>query len=127
MSKKFEYKYSAPTQDERKEIEYIQSQYAKKPNTLTKLDYLRKLDNKVKNTPAAIALAMGIIGTLIFGLGISMVLEWQITIWGAVVGVIGLIPIIMAYFVYNKIYNALKNKYSDEILKLSSELLSDEK
>lgn len=126
MKDKFEYTYKAPTEDERREIEYIQNQYKQKQNTSSKLQLLRKLDNKVKSIPTMIALIMGIIGTLIFGLGLAMILQWQIYIWGSLVGVVGSVPILMSYFVYYKIFNKLKNKYSSQILKLSEELLSQE-
>lgn len=126
MSKRFEYKYSVPTESERKEIEHIQSQYLQKNDTTTKIERLRKLDNKVKNMPAMISIALGIVGLLIFGLGLTMILEWDLIVWGAILSTIGCIPMGLAYLAYNKIYNKLKNQYSPEILKLSRELLNEE-
>jgi len=123
---KFEFKYSAPTQEERKEIEYIQSQY-KPSGKQALLNKLRKLDNKVKSVPMCVALILGVLGLLIFGVGITMVLEWNILVWGIVVGAVGLVPMGFAYFSYVKLYEKLKNKYSEEILKISSELLNDDK
>ena len=55
MSEKFKYSYSAPSERERKEIEYIQKQYQKKDERQLKLERLRNLDNKVKSFPALIA------------------------------------------------------------------------
>ncbi|MBQ8431057.1 MAG: hypothetical protein IJX26_03880 [Clostridia bacterium] len=125
MNKKFEFKYTAPTQEERKEIEYIQSKYKPKNKEINKLDYLRKLDIKVKFIPTLISLIIGISCLLIFGLGITMVLEWDLILWGVVIGVLGFIPLLFTYIIYNKIYTKLKDKYSAEILKLSSELLNE--
>ena len=126
MSSKFKYSYSAPTESERKEIEYIQSQYLKPTEESTKLERLRSLDGKVKNIPTCSALAFGIIGLLIFGLGMAMVLEWELYVFGVVIGVIGAFGVGFAHFVYKSIFNKLKNKYSEEILNLSNELLKEE-
>lgn len=123
----FEFNYTAPTSSERKEIERIRDSYIQKENSLSKIDYLRKLDNKVRNIPTIYALVFGVIGILIFGLGFAMVLEWKIIVWGVVVSVIGLIPMIISYPIYLKISKNLKNKYSDEIIKLSNEILDENK
>ena len=122
----FEYTYTAPTLEERKEIESIRNNYLNHSYTPTKLDKLRKINNKVKNIPLIVSLILGICGILIFGLGLTMMLEWKIYIWAIVVAIIGLVPTISAYPVYLKTHKNLKNKYSDEILKLSEELLKDE-
>ena len=121
---KFKYTFSSPTEDERKEIESIKKQYSPS-NQQSKLERLRKLDKKVKNVPIIISLLLGIIGTLIFGLGITMVLEWNLLWWGVGVALVGIIPIASAYFVYNLVFTRLKNNYSEEILTLSEELLKN--
>ncbi|MBQ9792151.1 MAG: hypothetical protein IJW32_00190 [Clostridia bacterium] len=122
----FKYNYSAPTLSERKEIESIRRSYLPENNSVSKLSYLRKLDNKVKNYPTITSLAMGIISLLIFGLGITMVIEWKIVIWGVLVGLVGLVIMLLVYPIFLKLTNYLKNKYSEEILKISEELLNDE-
>lgn len=123
----FEYNYSAPTSAERKEIESIRSNYVAKSNKVNKLEYLRKLDFKVKNIPVVLSLVVGTLGTLIFGLGLTMILEWSLLVWGIVVCAVGVVPISVAYFLHNASLNYLKEKYSDEILKISEELLNDDK
>ena len=125
--KKFEFKYSAPSAEERKEIEYIQSQYKEKNKSMTKLEYLRKLDGKVKNIPVCVSLVLGVVGLLIFGLGLTMILEWNLVVWGVIIGVISLIPMGFAYFSYEKLSKKLKDKYKDEILDLTNELLNEKK
>ena len=126
MNKKFEYTYSAPTEQERKEIEHIQSQYRPQVKSTSKLDILRKLDNKVKNVPTITSLILGIVGILTFGLGLTLILEWKIYIGGVVLGFVGCVVMGIAPLLHNKIYNQLKNKYSSEILKLSGELLNEQ-
>lgn len=122
----FEFKYSAPTSQERKEIESIRNSYLTQEKSSNKLEYLRKLDAKVKNIPTCISLVVGVIGLLIFGLGMAMILEWNILLWGIVISAIGIIPISLAYPIFQKSKSHLKNKYGETILRISEELLNDE-
>lgn len=123
----FEYKYTAPTTQERKEIESIRNSYILPKKSISKLDLLRKLDSNVKNIPIMLSLIVGIVGTLIFGLGLTFVLEWNNLVWGIVLCSIALIPIGLAYLVYQKSSKHMKEKYSDQIIKLSEELLNEDK
>lgn len=126
--KEFNYTYSAPSAEEKKEIEYIRKQYVEnqdKKDVDGKMQRLRKLHSKVKSPAMAVSLTMGSVGTLIFGLGLSMVLEWGLLVWGSLVAVVGLAPIISAYWAHNKILERQKKKYGEEILKLSQELLDE--
>ena len=80
---KFEYTYSAPSEAERREIESIRRQYEEHPRSAeSKLERLRKLDAYVKNSATCVALILGVVGLLIFGLGMAMVLEWALPVWG---------------------------------------------
>lgn len=126
MGDKFEYKYSAPTQEERKEIDSIRSQYLPKDKTMTKLDRLRMLNNKVNGVPMIVSLIFGIIGMLIFGLGLTFFLEWT-SLWylGIPCSLIGITLMILAYPSYQKTLEKYKNKYGKEIIDLSNELLND--
>ena len=127
MSKKFEYKYSAPTKDERAEIEDIRKQYLQKDNQNVKMEALRKLDRKVKNIPTMVGLIIGVVFCLVFGFGLTLILEWGAWISGIVLMIIGFIAMTINPFVIAKLSNYLKNKYRDEILTLSDELLNNEK
>ena len=123
---KFEYTYSTLTEAERFEAEHIRSKYIKKQVKTDKLSRLRKLDGKVKNIPTCIGLILGVIGTLIFGLGFTMILEWSLILWGVLVSAVGLLVASTAYFLYEKASAYLREKYSKEILQLSGELLGEE-
>ena len=48
MNNQFNFKYTAPTEEERKEIDSIRRQYAPQEKTETKLEKLRRLDGLVK-------------------------------------------------------------------------------
>lgn len=125
MDNSFEYNYSAPTQKERREVEYILSQYTSPSSN--KVERIKKLDKKVKRLPMVVAITLGVVGALTFGLGMSMVLEWNLLVVGSIVCGVGCIPMAIASSVYNKIYSRQKKKYGEEIIKLSSELLNGEK
>ena len=98
MSKNdFEFKYSAPTSIERREIESIRNSYVEQGETTIQLQQLRKLDSRVKNTPVVVSLVLGICGMLIFGLGMTCVLEWGLALLGVLIGAVGLFPMLFAY------------------------------
>lgn len=126
MEEKFNYSYSAVTEEEKKEIERIKRQYEQKPKKESQLERLKKLDSKVKELPQILALTIGIIGTLIFGVGLTLVLEWNIPVWGVIVGVVGAIIVTLAYPSYKFHTRKLKEKYKDEIIKISNSILNEE-
>ncbi len=122
---KFKFTYSAPTDEERREIESIKRRYETKGFEESKLDRLRSLDRRVKKIPLIVALTLGIVGTLIFGLGLTMILEWDLIVWGVLISVVGLVPITLAYPLHSITFRKNKERFSDEILRLSQELLND--
>lgn len=124
MSEKFKYKYEAPTIEERKEIDSIRREYLPKDESMSKLERLRYLNNKVKSIPTILGLCLGIGGLLLFGTGMTFFLEWT-SVWyfGVPFVVVGIIVAILAYPIYTACLKKLKNKYSQEILALSNELL----
>ncbi len=122
---KFNYMYSAPSETERKEIERIRNAYLTESGKNEKLERIKKLDDKVRRTPMIIAVTLGIIGALLFGLGMAMSLEWNLLAGGIAVAAGGIIPMSAAYPVYKSVQDGLKKKYGDEILRLSSELLAE--
>ena len=86
---------------------------------------MRRLDALVKNTALVWSLVFGVVGTLIFGLGLTMILEWNIWAWGIVLMVVGSVPMAIAYPVYKFLLTIYKNRYGEEILRLSEELLNE--
>lgn len=123
--KKFEYSYTAPTERERKEVEELKKKYAPKEETQDKVARLRELDKKVQLPPTIWALSLGIVGTLIFGTGLTMILEWNLFLWGTVVAAVGLVPVALAYPVYQWLLKKLSDKYREQILALSEEILHE--
>ncbi|MBQ8342351.1 MAG: hypothetical protein IJY22_08290 [Clostridia bacterium] len=124
QNKKFEYTYSAPTEQERREIESIRRQYLDPMATAEgKLERLRRLDAYVANSATCWSLVVGVIGLLVFGLGMAMVLHWALYLWGILVAAVGVAPIACAYPLYRWMLRRNKAKYGEEILRLSEELL----
>jgi len=123
-NKQFNYTYKAPTEAERREIESIRRQYEEPKTEEGKLERLRRLNNYVNGLATALSLASGVLGLLIFGLGLAMILEWGLLIGGIIVMIVGVPPISIAYPLYNKILTRNKEKYGKEILRLSEELLN---
>lgn len=122
----FNYSYKALDERQRREIESIKYQYMDKKHEPSNIDRLKKLDNKVKNTAFIPSLSLGIVGLLVFGLGITCVLEWDLITLGVILGICGAVLMLIAYPVYSFILNKMKLKYKDEILKISDELLETE-
>ena len=121
---KFNYTYSAPTETERKEIENIKKRY-ETPTGESKFERIRRLDAKVKNGANIAAIAVGIIGCLIFGAGMALAIEFEKLVIGIIVSAVGIAPIVAAYPLYNFVLHKNKKKYGAEILKLSQELLNE--
>ena len=71
------------------------------------------------------ALTLGIIGTLIFGLGLALILEWNNLPLGTALSALGLVPILLAYPLYRAVLKRQKEKYAEEILQLSENLLKN--
>lgn len=121
---KFDFSYAAPSEQERREIESIKRQYMPTSKKEDKLLELRGLNKKVVQPPLIIGLTIGIFGTLIMGVGMAMVLEWGIMVWGVTVGVIGMASAVASYPIYRAILWRNKRKYGQKIIELSNELLN---
>lgn len=122
----FKFEYSAPTDIERKEILSIRNEYLLAGADGNDMERLRAMHRRVKSLPRALSIVIGVIGTLIFGGGMAMFLEWNYTVSGAIVGVLGFIIAPAAYPIYKILAKIMKKKYSDRIIKLSNEILGEE-
>ena len=123
---KFSFTYSAPTEAERREIESIRRQYKPDENAENKVERLRELHSRVVGRATAASLAMGVVGLLIFGFGMSLVLEFNQLVIGIAVSVIGAAPMAVAFPLYNAVIKRGKKQYGDEIIRLSDELLGED-
>ena len=115
----FEYTYSA---SQHEEIKKIRDKYMIKTQVESKIEQLQKLDKKAENSGLIISIGLGIIGTLIFGTGMSLALVWTKFMWGIVTGVVGIIMLAMAYPSYKYITKKQRQKVTPQVLKLIEEL-----
>ncbi len=117
--KRFEYTYSASQQ---KEVEEIRKKYL--PKEVDKMEMLRKLDKNAERPGMVVALTLGIIGTLLLGIGMCCTMVWTDSVFalGIIVGIIGIAILSVAYPVYKKITKNQRDKVAEQILKLSDEL-----
>ena len=121
----FSYTYSAQQQ---KEVEAIRNKYL--PRQEDKMEQLRKLHSIPTRKAQAAAIAVGIIGTLIMGAGMSLVMTeigavlGQLAIvLGIIVGVAGMALVALAYPLYNRLLKKERAKIAPQILQLTDELL----
>lgn len=123
----FNYTYASLSQAEKKQVENIKRQYGGFDNQKeSDLAELLKLDKKVKTIPKMIATIVGVVGTLVLGLGMSIVMVWENVVVGSIIGAIGVLACIVAPLLHKVIFSNLKNKYSSQIIKLSDRLLGEE-
>lgn len=118
-NKSFEYTYSAKQQ---KEVEDIRKKYL--PKEEDKMETLRRLDRSAEKPGTMAAIIIGVIGSLILGLGMCCTMVWadKLFILGIVVGLLGMAVLALAYPMYKKITQSQREKIADQILALSAEL-----
>ena len=121
----FEYTYSAAQQ---KEVEEIRKKYL--PKEEDKMEQLRKLHAIPTQKAQAASLAVGIVGALIMGTGMSLAmtdigaeLGSLAMVLGIFAGVAGMVLAALAYPAYNRVLRKQREKIAPEILRLSDELL----
>lgn len=121
----FEYTYSA---GQRQEIEAIRKKYL--PKEEDKMEQLRRLHAIPTRKAKSASIAIGVLGALILGTGMSLCMtdlgsaldHWAMVI-GILVGILGLILVALAYPLYNRVLRKERQRIAPEILRLSEELL----
>ena len=126
----FSYTYSAR---EQAELKRIREKYTPPTEEEDKMARLRRLDASVTQTAQAVALAFGVIGTLILGFGMSIIMtdldnilgsyKDMAVVIGVAVGIVGGILASLAYPIYNAIVKARRKKIAAEIIRLTDELM----
>ena len=121
----FEYTYSA---EQQKEVEEIRKKYL--PREEDKMEQLRKLHAIPTQKAQAASLAVGIVGALIMGTGMSLAmtdigasLGSLAMVLGIFAGVVGMVLVTLAYPAYNRVLKKQREKIAPEILRLADELL----
>ena len=124
-NRSFEYTYSA---QQRQEVEAIRKKYL--PKEEDKMEQLRRLHSIPTQKAQAASIAIGVMGTLILGTGMSLcmtdlgaALGHLAMVIGILVGVLGLVMVALAYPIYNTVLQKERRRIAPEILRLSEELL----
>ena len=117
----FNYNYSAV---KNKEVESIRKKYM--PREESKLDTLKKLDLRVQSAGMIEGLSLGIVGALVFGIGMCFFLDvFAGAAWtSALFMIIGTLIMIPAYPIYRRIARKTKEALVPEILRLSEEIMN---
>ena len=71
--------------------------------TLTALEKARAIAARVERKGLRAGVLLGIAGTLVMGLGMSMSMVWNLMIPGIAVGLLGIAGVVMAWPVYQKV------------------------
>jgi len=124
-NEKFDYSYSAPDSEEKRWIESIRRQYLPQDEHDAKIAAIKAMHKKAKALPKCVAVCIGIVGTLIMGAGMSMCLHWKQIVGGVIVGLFGMAVMILAYPVYQFLFERGKKKYGESIVRLTDELRED--
>ena len=119
MSDHFEYSYSAERQSE---IDAIRKKYLPQQEQESKLEQLRKLDASVGTTALIVAMAVGIAGALMFGVGMCCFLVWSLWLPGALACVLGVVWMLLAPGLYRRLFEKRKAEIAPEILRLTEDL-----
>lgn len=119
-NKVFTYQYSAA---QNKEVEHIRKKYL--PKEESKIEILRRLDNHVQTAGMVPALCIGVIGALVFGIGMCFFLGvFAGMAWlTAILMICGTLLMIPAYPLYRHIAKKVKAELTPEILRLSDEIM----
>lgn len=123
----FKMTYSAKQQEE---VAAIRKKYAPQEVHEDKMEQLRRLDAQAGKKATAYAIALGVIGTLVMGIGMSLIMSDFGALLGALalpvgipLGCIGIVLVILAYPVYLRTLKKEQQKVAPEILRLTDELL----
>ncbi len=121
----FEFTYSAQQQ---KEVEEIRKKYL--PREEDKMEQLRRLHSIPTQKAQAASIAIGVIGALLLGTGMSLCMtdlgaalgSFAMAL-GIALGLIGMVQVALAYPIFNRVIKKEREKIAPEILRLSEELL----
>lgn len=123
-NQKFSYNYSATAN---REVEEIRKRYL--PKKVDKMEELKHLDRRVQSAGMTESLSVGIIGCLIFGIGMCAGLNviGGGMVLAVVLGIIGVVLMLPAYPIYRLLSKRAREKYTARILKLADEISGEKK
>ena len=115
----FSYTYSANKQEDIKDIlkKYM-------PTEEDKVTQIRRLDKGVTSKATTISLVVGILSSLVLGVGMCCCMVWSnLFMLGIFVGIIGIAGMVAAYPLYRRVLIKEREKIAPQIIELSKELV----
>ena len=84
------------------------------------------MDKEAEKPGKITSLVLGIMGSLLLGVGMCCTMIWNnslsIFVVGVIVGIIGMLIMAVAYPVYTKVTKKQREKIADRVLELTEEL-----
>jgi len=116
----FQYTYSAREQEE---IKRIRNKYL--PKEENKMELLRRLDARVTQKATMYSIIVGVIGTLILGVGMCCCMVWADSVFalGIIIGAAGMAVLALAYPLYNRTVQKERERIAPEVLRLTEDLM----
>ena len=89
------------------------------------MEQLRRLDESASRPGTIAALAVGILSTLILGVGMCCAMVWTDTMFlpGILIGIVGIAGLILSYPLYTIITKKQRKKLAPEIMRLTDVLM----
>lgn len=117
----FKLTYSAK---QRSEVERIRSKYL--PKQESKMEKLRNMDRATEKKGRIVSITIGIIGSLLLGVGMCCTMVWNtsmtVFVMGIIIGIIGIILAGIAYPIDRKITKRERAKIAEQVIALTNEL-----
>lgn len=118
----FHYTYDDSAKQQ-EELRKIRQRYT--PKQEDKMDQLHRLDARVSKPGKVMAMILGILGTLLLGIGMCCCMVWmeQFFIPGIIIGCFGIVGTVAAYPLYACITRKRRRKLASEVLALTDQLI----
>lgn len=110
--------------------EQIANEYSEKQTS--KVKALKRLDAKAKNPANIFTYTFGIVCSLLLGVGMCLAMNIigggsaLMIALGVIVGCVGILGVSINYYLYKKILEKSKKKYSADILALAKQISEEE-
>lgn len=104
-----------------REMEAIRAKYVKPEKTQQEeaLERMKQLDSRTVKKSLTAGLGIGILGTLVFGTGMSLTMVWSMLPLGILISLAGLAGVFAAFPLYQRVLKKEREKVAPEILRLS--------
>ena len=112
------------TNNETKLLNKMKEEYSSKSNETSGIEKLKELDKRVKRPAQILAYAIGTVGALVLGTGMTMAMGLIPggMAAGITIGCVGILVAGLNYKLHGMVLNSRKQKYSKEILELTDSL-----